>query len=144
MAPAYFDATSVTIFKDFEKKKTYEVSQTTEQMSITFTIPSTQVVYFTFEKQNSRFQKYCTDNDLNLNFFMWKGSGGFPGMDALEADTGVISYNLFHTTLAVPDKVYDAGTYTVLVANWSFADLGPVKYMLTVYQEGSGKVQVSY
>jgi hypothetical protein len=81
---------------------------------------------------------------MNLNFFLWKGSGGFPGMDALEAETGIISYNLFHHTLAVPDKVYDEGTYTLIVANWSFADFAEAKYMLTVYQEGSGKVAVSY
>jgi len=32
MAPAYFDASTVTIYKDFTEKSTYEITQTVEQM----------------------------------------------------------------------------------------------------------------
>jgi hypothetical protein len=66
-------------------------------------------------------------------------------MDSLLFDMGFMGNGFYHSTEGKPDYVFDAGTYTMMVANWACkGTCSPLEYSLTVYQEGSGTVSINY
>jgi len=117
----YFRSTTAAIYKNFKSSFVYNVKQTVQQKSITITVPSRQVVYVTLESMNPRFKKNCKGpaSQLQVNTYLFKGTR-FPGNAGLLTPIGYMGSSMYHVTVGEPDMALDAGTYTIMVANWSF------------------------
>ena len=143
----YFKSTEVAIYKDFKSSNLYKISQTVQQLWITVTIPSKQVVYFTLESQNPRFKKNCPKQDtVQVNTYLFKGTT-YPGEDNMLLPIGYMGGSFYHVTVGKPDWAMERGTYTILVANWQCQGdppCAPFDYQFTVYQQGPGTVEVKY
>lgn len=140
----YFRSTTVNVYKEFSKTTIYDITQRPQELAITFQVPSRQVVYFTLEAQNPRFRKGCRGAKVFVNTYFFPGTR-FRGMDSLLFPLGYMGGTSYHVTAGEPDYVFEAGTYTMQVANWGCSGrCTPLDYKLIVSQEGSGRVSVSY
>jgi len=53
--------------------------------------------------------------------------------------------SMYHVTVGRPDFELDAGTYTLMVANWACeGSCAQLDYKVIAYQRGSGTVSVKY
>jgi hypothetical protein len=142
----YFRSTTVAIYNQFTSSKTYSITQKVQQMAITIKIPSRQVVYFSLESANPRFKKNCPTpaQKVFVNTYFYKGTR-FPGNAGLLFPLGYMGSTMYHVTVGKPDYALDAGTYTLMSANWGCeGSCQPLDYTLVVYQMGSGTVSVKY
>lgn len=140
----YFRSTIAAIYKDFTKFVSYGVTQKTEFKTLTFNVPSDQVVYFTFEVDNPRFWQFCDNKPFyHINTLLFKGKV-FQGRDQIIGERGWIYNTVFHNTLNEPGLKLTAGTYSILVHNWNFKNgQTDIDYQLSVYQEGAGTVTIT-
>ena len=96
-------------------------------------------MYFTLEAANPRLKKGCSNkgDKVFVNTYFYRGTR-YPGNAGLLYPLGYMGSSMFHVTVGKPDMVLNAGTYTLMVANW--AGTPRLDYSLIVYQEGSGRV----
>jgi len=88
--------------------------------------------------------KNCKKDNTFLNTFFFKGNR-FEGMDKLIVERGYLGDSLYHLTVGKPGMTLQPGRYTIMVANWNHGKGKPVQeYTLTSYQEGAGKVKVTF
>lgn len=79
-----------------------------------------------------------------MNTYFFPGTR-FPGNSGLTFPLGYMGSSMYHVTVGRPDYKIEAGTHTLMVANWGCnGSCDPLDYHLIVYQEGSGTVSVNY
>merc|ERR1719329_362998 len=140
LSKPYFRRTDVAIYKDFASTHTYPVTQKTQDLKIKINIPNTQVVYFTVEMLNKRFKKNCNWKRYSVGIYFLKGTY-YSNKNLIT--TGFLGWSHHHTT-GKPDVATPAGTYTLNIYNWNYPKSDSIEYQVTVYQEGTDKVTLSY